>query len=196
MITHRIRWLLSVLTVAAGLSACQTSGPGTLPDLTFAHLDPIGLAVGEVRVLQKHSPATADPFVDHLFAIPPAIAANRWGRDRLKAQGGAGRAIFTILEGPVREHRLKATLGVRGVFTKDQTERYEARLSAKLEIFDGHGLSVGNATATVTRIRTIAEDVTLNERERLWFDMTEVMMRDFNAEMEKQIRTHLGSWLR
>ncbi|MCH8213764.1 MAG: hypothetical protein IIC54_06800, partial [Proteobacteria bacterium] len=47
----------------------------------------------------------------------------------------------------------------------------------------------------VSRSRTLREDASINDRERMWFDLIEALMRDFNAELEKNIRQYLGGYL-
>jgi hypothetical protein len=42
----------------------------------------------------------------------------------------------------------------------------------------------------------VREDITINKRERIWFDLTEALARDFDAAMEKNMRQHLGRWIR
>ena len=39
------------------------------------------------------------------------------------------------------------------------------------------------------------ENATLNERERFWYDLTDGVMQDFNAEMEKNIGLYLKRFL-
>lgn len=195
VMTNPLRILILVLVAVLPLTACQTPVVRTLPELTFGHLPVIKLAVSEIRVESRYRPAMRAPWVDHQFTTPPDQVMQRWGKDRLAAVGGRDVAVFTVVDAGVREVRLKTTQGVRGVFTKDQSERYEARLEAKLEIYNGHGLPAGHASAVVTRNRTIAEDASLNDRERLWFEMTEALMQQFDMEMEARIRGHLGAWV-
>ena len=40
------------------------------------------------------------------------------------------------------------------------------------------------------------ENLTLNEREEVWFEMVEALMADLNAELEANIQEHLGRFLR
>jgi hypothetical protein len=82
-----------------------------------------------------------------------------------------------------------------GAFTKDQSERYDAVLEAKLEIFDDSGLSIGFARAQATRSVTVSEDSSVNQRKQAWFILTEELIRDINAELEKNILTYLSAWL-
>ena len=41
------------------------------------------------------------------------------------------------------------------------------------------------------RRQSVAEDISLAERERIWFTMTEALARDLNAELERNIQTGL-----
>jgi hypothetical protein len=55
---------------------------------------------------------------------------------------------------------------------------------------------VASVNASATRSHTVADDATLNDRERLWFDMTEGTMKDLNAQLEKSIPLYLQTYLR
>ena len=68
-------------------------------------------------------------------------------------------------------------------------------VEARLEVFDGAGRSTGFATARINRSRTLAEDATVNERERLWYDLLQQLATEFDTEMEKNLRRHLGGWV-
>jgi hypothetical protein len=41
----------------------------------------------------------------------------------------------------------------------------------------------------------VPEDASLNARERAWFEMTDDLMKLFNAEMERNIPGYLGRWV-
>jgi hypothetical protein len=133
------------------------------------------------------------PNVDHLFPTPPERAMRRWATDRLVASGTPDRyARFVIQDAKVIESELPRTEGVRGAFTTDQTQRYDLTLSAALEIREERGnFRAGFVSANTSRSRTVAEDITVNDRERIWFEMLEQAMNDLNAELERQIRANL-----
>jgi len=42
----------------------------------------------------------------------------------------------------------------------------------------------------------VPEDASLQERERIKFDLIEGLMKDFDAEIEKNVRQHLANWVR
>ena len=88
------------------------------------------------------------------------------------------------------------TKGLTGTFTIDQVARYDATAEMRVEIVTDAGVVEGRANAIATRSRTVPEDITLNQRDQIWFEMTEALMRDLDAELVKNIRLHLGRWVR
>ena len=199
MMKTRIRRFLGagLLIVFAGvLAGCEATVPSpAFPDLTFEHLGPIKLNVGSVEIISSYKPPLSAPNVEHLFPTPPGDALGRWAADRLIATGSASRARFVILDASVVETALKKEKGLTGAFTKDQSERYDAVLEATLEIFDDSGASKGFANARANRSVTVSEDATVNDRAQAWFSLNEALMRDINAELEKNISLYLGNWL-
>jgi hypothetical protein len=112
------------------------------------------------------------------------------------AMGGPRRAVVTIRDASVQEVPLARTGGVKGAFTTDQTERYDARVAADIAIFEPDGRRSAYALAEATRSTTVPEDATLAEREQIWFQLTEQLMRDFDDEMERQVRGNLSGYIR
>jgi hypothetical protein len=178
------------------LASCQATAPTLVfPELTFQHMKSLSLNVAKLETMSSYKPPMSAPNVDHLFHTSPAGALGRWAEDRLRAVGKNGFARFTIIEASVTETPLDMKKGIIGAFTKDQSERYDAVLEAKLEIFDDSDLSVGFARAKVTRSVTVREDSSVNQREQAWFHLTEELVRDIDAELQKNISMYLSRWL-
>lgn len=183
------------LAAAGTLAACNTPPQRyEFPQLTFGHLPPIRLDVAVVDVVDAYRSQQAAPHVEQLFPTPPAQVLERWANDRLVAAGTNGSALFTILRGDVVEVPLERTTGIRGVFTRDQSYRYDATLEARLEAENTSGLRRGSITARATRSQTVSEDMSLNQREHMWFEMTELLIRDMGAEIERQIGAYLAAF--
>lgn len=66
----------------------------------------------------------------------------------------------------------------------------------KLELGNPLLAATGIATASATRSQTVAEDMTLNEREAVWFQMTESAMRELDQKLEAAIRDKLRVFVR
>ena len=190
--------LAILLVMATILGGCQSTPPASrFPDLTYAHRGVIRLDVARVEIADEYQEPLRPPNVDHLFPTPPERTMRRWASDRLAATGTQGRyARFVIQDAHVIETELPRTRGVRGAFTTDQTQRYDLSLKAAIEIREERGnFQTGFATAGVSRSRTVAENITVNEREKVWFEMLEQAMNELNAELERQIRTNMTRFL-
>ena len=191
-----IRHCLLLFFAAGLLAACETPMPvQTYPDITFDHLSVLGINVAEMEVVSTYQSPMASPNVEYRFPVPPETALRRWATDRLKAKGAKGSARFTILRAEVIETPLEIEEGLAGTFKTEQSERYDAKVEATLEILDAKGFRKAFATAHVFRSRTVGENASISAREQAWFSLTEALMRDFDAEMEKNIRAYVGGYL-
>jgi hypothetical protein len=185
-----------LVAAVAGVAGCTVPVQRPdFPELTWTHLPPFTLDVAEIEIIDATQPTGASPHVEHLFPLPPAKAAERWARDRLRAGGTVNRARFTIQRAEVIEVGLRQTGGVSGIFTKDQSERYDADLVVLLEIRSDAGPLLGQVTAELRKSRTVPEDASLNERESIWFAITDDLAKLLNAEMERNMPPFLGRWI-
>jgi hypothetical protein len=194
-----IRKMLVVLLLAGPLAACET--PPTrepFPKLTYTYLTPYRLAVSDIQIVDAYRPPNAPPYVEQNFPASPAGTAAQWGRDRLKAVGGNARAVYTVLRGAVIETYLKPenSGGMLSDFTVQQSERYDLNIVVRLQIVEPSGRVVATVDGAATRSRTVAENATLNDRERVWFEMTEQAMKDLNNQLEKTIPAYMQRYLR
>lgn len=183
--------ILAFGILALGLAACETPPPlQKLPELTFAHLGPLKLNVAKIDIVSKYRSPLKAPNVEHLFPTPPQKALRTWARDRLRAVGRSGTARLVIHKASAVETALEMKTGLKAAFTKQQSRRYDVIVDATLEISTPEGR--GSATAQASRFSTLREDATINDRNKMWFDLTENLMRDFNAEMEKKLAPFLA----
>lgn len=191
-----VRTGMMIAALGLTLVACEATVPvRSFPELTFQHLGKIELNVASIDIVQAYKPPMKAPNVEHRFPTSPMTALSRWGHDRLMASGAQGYARFSILDAAVSETALVMKDGIKGAFTKDQSERYDAALEARLEIFNAAGTSLGFTDAKASRSLTVREDATVNDREKAWFNLTEALMKDINAELEKNISQYLGGYL-
>ncbi len=193
----RIGFRIGAYILLAGLGACTTAPPAAqYPDLTYGHHGKIALDVGEIEIVSQYVPPLKPPHVEHLAPVQPEEAMRRWVRDRLEATRPNGRARVTIKDARIVEVPLELTRGIRGFFTTDQSERYDAALEVVVEILDLRGLPQGFVRVRAERSRTVSEDASLADRERVWFEITEALMNELNTELESSIRKHLARFVR
>lgn len=189
--------LLLCLCVSVFLTGCETPPePASLKPISFASLPPITLDVARIEIQRVYQSPGKLPNVEHEMPVNLLNTAERWAKERLRAVGRYGTARLTIDQASVIETKLKKTEGIRGAFTTDQTERYDATLVMAIEVSGGAGKGQAVARTTVKASRTIAEDATLAERERLWHGMVAKVMAELNAAFEARIRRHLGGYVK
>ncbi len=193
---HRRSFLL-LPSLALLASACDT--PPKRRDfatLTFQDRPSIRLDVAQIEIVQAYKAPGQAPNVDHLFPQKPLDVATAWGRDVLRAVGQRGMATYTILDASATETRLPRSTGVTQVFKNEQSDRYDLKIAVRLDINNPVLRAIGEAQASASRSQTVAEDMTLNEREAVWFEMTESAMRELDQKLEAAIRDKLRVFVR
>jgi hypothetical protein len=191
--------VFAAMTASLLAGACQTPAPTqTFADITFTHLEPLKIRVAEIEVENTYKSGSDGKHVESRFPVPPVKALERWVADRLQPVGGpdSGKLRLVITHAGVLETELVKDKTVTGAFTKQQTHRYELEAGGRLEIYDAAGTRVGHSESRAKRSITTPEGLSLNEREKIWFDVTERLMADFDREMEKNIRQYLAAWLK
>jgi hypothetical protein len=186
----------SALVVAlASLGSCASPPPQPVfPDIHFTAEMPLQLAVASIEVQQDYEMPLRDPNVEQRFPVTPQHALENWARDRLRAVGTSGRAIFVVRTASVIETDLPVQQGISGVLTTQPAERYDLTIRAALTINE-HGLDVHTANVTTTRSQSVLQGITPNDRDKVWYDMTTAAMADFDKQMEAEIRNTFGDYL-
>jgi hypothetical protein len=180
--------------LALALVSCNTPPKRqAFPEITFQHLQPFRLDVARVQIVDGYQP---DPGADIVNQFPeaPAAVARQWAEDRLTAVGQQGEAIYTITLAKATQTPLQRSQGMSAMTHKDQSDRYDLAITVNLEVRSG-GKS-GAVTAKAARSQTVREDMTLNQREGVLFNLLDVTMKDLNAQMEKLIPHYLGGFVR
>jgi hypothetical protein len=184
-----------VVFAIALLAACSTEKTQPLPELTFAHQPLLKLNVASLEVVSRYKAPMKPPHVEHRLPTPPEPALKRWAEERLRATGRSESARYTVINAAVTEEPLPKTSGFVGAFKNEPSERYTATVEAQLEIFNADGRRVQLVSARATRSRSLMEGAKPQERDRMWFDLIDALMKDFDKEMERAIRQYAGPWL-
>ncbi|ARJ66769.1 hypothetical protein WV31_14355 [Magnetospirillum sp. ME-1] len=197
MIARHIRLVVAVVA-ALTASACQNAKPPMqkLPEISFANLRPFQLDVGQLEIVSEFVAPGRSPHIEHLMPVSPEGAIQRWAQDRLKPVGRTGSARVVIKDAKVVEVPLSVDKGLTGAFKKEQELRYDAALNVAVQILDARGMVQGETVAQATRSKTVAEGITLNERDRVLYDISESLARDIDQQMSQLIQSYLGRWVR
>lgn len=193
----RRREFLLLTSSALLASACDTPPKRqTFATLTFQDRPQLRLDVAQIEIVQAYKAPGQAPNVDHLFPQKPLDVATAWGRDVLRAVGQRGMATYTILDASAIETDLPRSTGLTQVFKTEQSDRYDLKIAVRLDLGNPLLLTTGSAEASATRSQTVAENMTLNQREAVWFQMTESAMRELDQKLEAAIRDKLRVFVR
>ena len=166
------RALLLLPLLLAGCAG-EPQAVRTFAPISYGHLTPLRLNVGEVEVLGALPPGPAEAS----SPAPLGETLRRVGTDRLAAGGSAGRGVFAVNEATVT--RAGNTLSGQAV--------------VHLDILGMDGARAGFAEARVSRSvvgvgRGAAYQGAL-------YDLTRQIGDDMTVEFEFQVRRSLRDWL-
>lgn len=184
-----LRRSLLTLALATPLLAALPAAAQSIVD--FSAREPIVLDVASIEVESQYVAPMAAPNIDHELPLTPSDAVRLWASTRLKAGGPQGKARIIIKDASVKEIDLDRTKGIKGWFTKDQSQKYEGKFAVEI-VVDGtaRGFS-GSVSAAVARSTTVAEDVTLAQREKTMTDLVRDLAGDLDVELDKSIRANM-----
>ncbi|MGE4280355.1 MAG: hypothetical protein AB7G62_12245 [Magnetospirillum sp.] len=194
--SFRLSRLMLALAGALALAACEAQPVvQKLPELSFADKRPFQLNVGQLEIVPEYQPTGRKPNVEHLMPLSPENATVRWAQDRLRPMGKSGFARVLIKDAKVVEVTLQTDTGFTGMFKDQQSERYEGSLDVAIQILDERHFPIADVVARANRTHTVAEGATLNERDKVLYDLSEGLIRDIDTQMESLVRTYLSRWV-
>ena len=171
-VSRRVCLLLPLLLAAC---AAEEPPPVAYAPLDYSYLPPLRLNVATIAIEQHFVASDLPPSVSQYDPVSPTAALRRMARERLKAFGSTGRAVFVIDDASL----VRNGDAITGTFT------------VRLEIYTSAGTRAGFAEATVSRQRV---GKVTNLAETLYL-LTRTLMDRMNVEFEYQIRRSLGDWL-
>lgn len=159
----------------------------------FDHLPRIPVNAAKLNVVQQYRSPMQSPYVEQLMPIAPAAAVEQWIRDRVELVGTNGEVTFTISDAHVAMQDLPRTKGIKGAFTKDQSELYQGRLvvTAHLEV-NTPAASYADADSEVTVKKSLIEGSSLQDRDNLYYTIMKDMTARFAEAMEPQLRARFN----
>lgn len=191
-----MRKLLLPLIAVLMVAGCNSNINSKYPPFRFSEKGVINLDVASVEVEEGYKPSMNEPHVEHLFPVGLNDSIKTWVADRLRASGQARRMKVTIVDASVVEEKLPLKTGVKGFFTEEQAAEYKGKIVAEVRIYnEDQNTAEAELTVTVTRNRSIKENVTLAEKEEFFYQLARDMMNDLDNELDKNIKQHFGKYI-
>ncbi|MBA4117924.1 MAG: hypothetical protein C0514_03400 [Candidatus Puniceispirillum sp.] len=177
------------LVLALLLAGC--AGNSAQRTVTPFHGDTIQLAPSQVEVINAMDNPFEDPSHVNLEERT-AKAVEDWARETLMPGHTQGQFTFTIENVSFKRQGLeKATKGLEGFFTKDQEERIQATVQARLEFRDGHGDAVRTGALRAGKQMTFPEGLTLNKKEARVEEFIQGLVKDLDGRLREALSESL-----
>ncbi len=186
-------WGVALALVVAG---CAAPPPAKSVPVDFAGRGVIALDVASIQIVEHYQSPMVRPHVDQLAPTPPRVAVRRWVAERLRAVGHSGSVQVIIKDASIVETQLPRTEGLKGLFTTDQSQRYDGRIEVKIVADAPNRLVSGYAQAAASHSITVPDDITLAGREETWNTLVREMMGDLDDRLEHGIYDGLGPLVR
>ena len=187
--------LSGMMVLAALLAGCGSDPPPkqNFADLRFTSEPPLRLGVAAVEISDEYRPNFDPPHYEQRLPIPLPHIADNWARDRLKAVGTSGRAVAVVIDASAVEINLPKETGITATFTNQLDTQYHARVGVRVEARDDRGGTMRMAEAHAERSVTTVEGTTLDERDRMLYQMESELMAELDRQLETQIRNNFGN---
>ena len=159
------------------VSGCASDGGAAMrdafPPLRYDYLTPLRLNVAAIQIEDRFIPAPGGPA--SLSPVPPVQALEQMARDRLRADGSSGRAVFVVDDASI----VLVPGGLSG------------SMAVHLDVLTADGRRAGFAEARASQIYTGPT----SDIRAVTYDLVKNMMDSMNVEFEYQVRRSLGDWL-
>ena len=190
-------YLVPAILLALALAGCNNTPlpREKFPELGWTNYPPIKLNVARIDVVKEYVPSDQPPHVDTLPPRTLIDSADRWARDRLQAVGTSGYARFVITDASIVEVPLEVQTGLAYAFTNQQSKRYDAHVSVRLEIHNERGFTDGQVVAEESASRTVSQKADEREVNEAWYLIVQGAMLDLNAELDRNIHQTLTRFL-
>lgn len=180
--------------VGLGITGCaKDQGAIDYPNITFAHLPPIDLNVGRVEVAQVAKPNMQSPHVEGMAPISLANSAASWS-NRIKAKGGAGTLQFFVEEAEITEELLAVDTSIKAMVTDEQRARFNLRLVVRMQAENPNNQTTASSRSVISRMATLKESASLNDRNKLLYDLIQQALNDMNLSLEGDVNRYFGQF--
>lgn len=184
---------IAFVLVALFVAACAMNAPSRpQPHFVYKQYPPTVLGVATIQVVQEYAMPSNDPNIEHLMPLPLPTAVADWARTRFQAGGSDGNLIITIKDASIKGQDLPMTKGVKGMFTIDQAQRYDGKINIEFRIDGTVAGSGGSGMVSVNRGQSVAENTSIQGRDKAWTSMEEAMLLDLDANTQTMLRNRLA----
>lgn len=173
------------------LAACSsTPPPPSFAPITFTDWPPMRVNAPSISIQEDFVSPLAPPHVEYEMPVRPVELVRAWVRDRLRPIGTTGTFRVIIKDASVVAEKLPTKGGIEGALTTQQGTNLIAKISVELD-YDQPNQGSATATVNIYRTQTLAEDLSINDRDKAYYRLAKDLAADLNKELEASIMQNL-----
>jgi len=190
----RSGFLLLTACSLISLGACTTTMPEskTVPDLTFAHLQPMQVRVGAVNVDNRFIPGSDPRDVSSSFPSPPDVALRRYAETRLQPAGIDGTLKFVIEDAHIYQGVEQPDNKFINWTKMDKLDVYDITVRIRLYVAHDSGSESNHAILNLHRTLSIPQRFSLAEKEQEKFKFLELLMGDVDKAVTDAVTNKMN----
>ena len=181
--------LLCILLMASCTSKTSGYDGKSLPDMTFAHLQPLNLNVADVEINNNYDPNLNDRDMSIDLPVSPDIAVKRYAESRFEAVGTRGKFIFTIENANTGYELIEPEGSLKQWMGVDRSEKFDVSVIVRFFYIDGLMNESPHSVMEFKRSITIPYSYSLARKEHEQFKFIEVMTKDIDEAITQTIQT-------
>tara|TARA_Y100000996_G_scaffold197082_1_gene154559 strand:- start:207 stop:716 length:510 start_codon:yes stop_codon:yes gene_type:complete len=160
-------------------------------ELNFEHIDSLNLSLSKIEIINKYQPKLSRPNVEHLFKTPPSRLISDYAKSKFLLKGGRNNLQFIIEEASVIE-TIKETKKIllNNISIKESLINYKCKFRLRIKLKSEKGLTKSYILVSTIIDKTIKSNISLNERDKVFFEINENMILKLDSEINKQARKY------
>lgn len=160
--------------------------------MTFHHLPPLSVSVGEVRYVDAYDAGTDVLSVAGTLPEAPENLIARYIASRLSG-GGFGGRLDVVLERASVRHRMDEPEGsLQKILWIDRKDVYDFDVTLRLFQFAPSGDQVAGSVLTFERTLSVPAHWSVADREQAQAEALDALVADIDAGLRKSLRDTFG----
>jgi hypothetical protein len=186
-----------LLFVTLALAACANANPPapTLPPVSFADKPPFVLNVARIEIVSQFVTPSGAPHIEIGLPVTPENAIRRWIQDRMQPRGTNGTLRVVIRDASAIETAVPKDPNATSAFGDQPTTKVAMSVEVSLELLDDRQFVTAEVSGKASRSQTLLNDIKLNERDKILYDMAIDVVRGWGDEISPRISTNFHNQL-
>ena len=184
----------SVLIIfgAVLLASCSSAPPApSFAPITFTEWPAMRVNAPSIAIQEDFVSPLAPPHVEYEMPVRPVELVRAWVRDRLRPIGSNGTFRVIIKDASVVAEKLQTKGGIEGALTTQQDTNLVAKIAVELDYEQPDQGAMVTATVNIYRTQTLAEDLSINDRDKAYYQLAKDLAADLNKQLESNVSQNM-----